>query len=170
MEHIAGTWYDEWLTAVMKKNAIKQSILDQAMKINLPPRKRTEHKLREIGTPDSNMRVAMECVCEYIFEYYGLVPREYKNQERLTQVNMSEEHKDIINRWYLWVVDQKITEFMDTKYGDEYKREHWVPYEEDNSINIIEIQAPLETNLDEWPISRPIDTQIDNPFPQALIL
>lgn len=131
----------EELKALKKKQSIKQAIMDKSMELQRRPRTRDADSLRKIGTNEDNIRIAMECVCELIFEYYGINPWEFRNAKRLEQVQMTEEHKHTINSWYN--VDQKIMEFMDTKYGDEYKKQYGTPHEVDNSINIVDVPDHL---------------------------
>ena len=91
------------------------------MQMGLKPWMWDINTLRQYNA-EANIPLCMEVICELIFEFYGLNPWEYKNQTRLTQVGMSDEHKQTIDKRY--DVDTKIADFMNTKYGDEYKKTH----------------------------------------------
>lgn len=160
MEQIAGTTFDEAVKRHNKKASIKDALIEEAKNHTTTPRAYTYDSVRSLWTAEENMRMAMECVCEFIFEYYGIQPREYRNEKRMEQVGFIDEHKAIINQWYN--VDQKITEFMDTKYGDEYKEKHWVPHETDNSVNVVQVANVLvENEMQRWDIKTGLENELE---------
>lgn len=146
---------------IMMKADIRNFIINTSMNMQLKPRQWDINTL-QMYNPQANIPLCMEVICELIFEFYGLNPWEYRNNKKLEQVWMSQEHKNTIDKRY--DVDSKITEFVNSKYGDEYKKSHWVPLETDNEMNVVDVPAHLvNQDLNHFEIKTWVEPESLNP-------
>lgn len=121
MSIVGGAEHSDDSSRIVMKTNVKNFIISTSMENLLKPWEWTEQTIQRYN-PQANIPLCMEVICELIFEYYGLNPREYRNEKKMEKIQMAQHHKNTIDKRY--DVNSKIAEFVGSKYGDEYKKTH----------------------------------------------